>query len=136
LVAACRGWTLCSLLGLSNREGRIGLLALRRESGAQVLQLTLGLPRPAREAAHREAERGALPCHPVTALRVILRSGPDATGFIEQDTFWMNTYEATIKLPGGGLQKVQLQANSWAHARDLLTMQYGAGNFMNLHQKS
>lgn len=48
----------------------------------------------------------------------------------------MNTYEATIRLPGGGLQKVEIKANNWSHARDLLTMQYGSGNFMNLHQKS
>lgn len=47
----------------------------------------------------------------------------------------MNTYEATIKLPGGGLQKVQIQASNWSHACDLLTMQYGS-SFMNLHQKS
>ena len=47
----------------------------------------------------------------------------------------MNTYEATIRLPSGGLQKVEIRANTWAHARDLLTMQYGS-NFMNLHQKS
>jgi len=47
----------------------------------------------------------------------------------------MNTYEATIKLPSGGLQKVEIRANNWANARDLQTMQYG-GSFMNLHQKS
>ena len=47
----------------------------------------------------------------------------------------MNTYEATIRLPSGGLQKVEVRADNWAHARDLLTMQYGS-SFMNLHQKS
>ena len=46
-----------------------------------------------------------------------------------------NTYEATIKLVGGGQQKIELQADSWDHARRLLAMQYGAGNFLNLHQK-
>lgn len=46
-----------------------------------------------------------------------------------------NTYEATIKLSGGGLEKVTVKATSWAHARDLLATQYGADRVMNLHQK-
>lgn len=45
----------------------------------------------------------------------------------------MNTYQATIKV-GSGLQKVTVQASSLNHARQLLEMQYGRSNVMNLHQ--
>ena len=48
----------------------------------------------------------------------------------------MNTYQATIKLPGGGQQKVEIKAKDLASARGLLNMQYGSGNFMDLHQNS
>lgn len=47
----------------------------------------------------------------------------------------MNIYEATIKLPGGGLQKSTVQADNWDHARKLFAMQYGADKVMNVHQK-
>ena len=46
-----------------------------------------------------------------------------------------NTYEATVRLPSGGYEKVAVQATSWNHARQLLEMQYGAGRVMNLHQR-
>ncbi len=46
-----------------------------------------------------------------------------------------NTYEATIKLPGGGLETVTITATNWAHARALLSAQYGADRVINLHQK-
>lgn len=48
----------------------------------------------------------------------------------------MNTYEATVKLPPGGLAKVTVQANSTNHARQLLELQYGSGRVINLHQRS
>ena len=47
----------------------------------------------------------------------------------------MNTYEATVKLPEGGMAKVMVQANSTHHARQLLELQYGKGRVMNLHQR-
>lgn len=46
-----------------------------------------------------------------------------------------NTYEATIRLSGGGLEKVTVMAISLDHARQLLAAQYGAARVMNLHQK-
>ena len=46
-----------------------------------------------------------------------------------------NTYEATIRLPSGGLEKVSIQASNWNHAKQLLAAQYGADRVMNLHQK-
>lgn len=45
------------------------------------------------------------------------------------------TYEATIRLPSGGYEKVTVEATSWNHARQLLEMQYGAGRVQNLHQR-
>jgi hypothetical protein len=45
-----------------------------------------------------------------------------------------NTYEATIKLPGGGQEKVTVLATSYSNARALLAAQYGADKVMNLHQ--
>ena len=74
-------------------------------------------------------------CHRVTVLAAILPLGPHPADPRATRLCMMNTYEATIRLPSGGLQKVEIKANSWAHARDLLTMQYGS-SFMNLHQKS
>lgn len=47
----------------------------------------------------------------------------------------MNTYEATIKLPSGGLDKVTVKASSWNHAKQMLELQFGAGRVMNLAQK-
>lgn len=48
----------------------------------------------------------------------------------------MNTYEATIRLPSGGLLRVSVQADCWQHARELLELQYGQqGRIMNLHQR-
>ena len=47
-----------------------------------------------------------------------------------------NTYEATVKLPEGGMAKVMVQATSTNHARQLLELQYGKGRVMNLYQKS
>jgi len=47
----------------------------------------------------------------------------------------MNVYEATIRLPGGGLEKVQVRASSWSNAKQLVEMQYGAGSVMNLVRK-
>ena len=35
----------------------------------------------------------------------------------------MNTYEATVKLPQGGMAKVMVQATSTNHARQLLELQ-------------
>lgn len=46
-----------------------------------------------------------------------------------------NTFEATIRTPSGGLQKVIIQADNGCHARQLLEMQYGKGTVINLHQK-
>ena len=46
-----------------------------------------------------------------------------------------NTFEATIKLPSGGLQKVAIQSDNGSHAKQLLEMQYGKGNVINLHQR-
>jgi hypothetical protein len=46
-----------------------------------------------------------------------------------------NTYEATIRLPSGGQEKVTIEASSWNHARQLLELKYGAGRVMNLHQR-
>ena len=47
----------------------------------------------------------------------------------------MNTYEATVKLPQGGMAKVMVQANSTNHAKQLLELQYGTGRVINLHQR-
>ena len=47
----------------------------------------------------------------------------------------MNTYEATVKLPEGGYEKVSVTATSWQHARQLLELQYGKGRVMNLTQR-
>ena len=47
-----------------------------------------------------------------------------------------NIFEATIKLPGGGFQKVIVRSDNGSHARQLLELQYGKGNVINLHQKS
>jgi hypothetical protein len=47
----------------------------------------------------------------------------------------MNTYEATVKLPEGGMAKVMVQAKSANHARQLLELQYGQGRVFNLHQR-
>lgn len=47
----------------------------------------------------------------------------------------MNTYEATVKLPQGGIAKVMVQASSTNHAWQLLELQYGQGRVMNLHQR-
>jgi hypothetical protein len=47
-----------------------------------------------------------------------------------------NTYRATVKLPGGGLEKVTIQASNWDHARRLLHAQYGANNVQDVHQVS
>jgi len=47
-----------------------------------------------------------------------------------------NTYEATVRLPSGGYEKVTAEATSWwNHARQLLEMRYGAGRVQNLHQR-
>jgi hypothetical protein len=43
----------------------------------------------------------------------------------------MNTYEATVKLPEGGMAKVMVLANNSNHARQLLELQYGSGRVMN-----
>ena len=47
----------------------------------------------------------------------------------------MNTYEATVKLPQGGMAKVMVQAHNTNHARQLLELQYGSGRVMNLTQR-
>ena len=47
----------------------------------------------------------------------------------------LNTYEATVRLPEGGMAKVMVQASSSNHARQLLELQYGRGRVMNLHQR-
>ena len=52
-----------------------------------------------------------------------------------EDQVAQNTYEATIKLQNGDLEKVAIGATSWNHARQLLEAQYGVGRVMNLHQK-
>jgi len=46
-----------------------------------------------------------------------------------------NNYEATIRLPAGGYEKVSIEASSWNHARQLLEMKYGEGRVQNLHQR-
>ncbi len=46
-----------------------------------------------------------------------------------------NTYEATVKLPEGGIAKVMVQANGINHARQLLELQYGKGRVMDIHQR-
>ena len=45
-----------------------------------------------------------------------------------------NNYQAMIRLPGGGLQTITIQAKNPINARQLLEMQYGTGNVINLHQ--
>lgn len=45
------------------------------------------------------------------------------------------TYEATIRLPSGGYEKVTVEATSWNHARQLMEMMHGASRVMNLHQR-
>lgn len=45
-----------------------------------------------------------------------------------------NTYEGTLKLPNGGLEKVRVEASSWNHAKQMLEMKYGKGNVQNVHQ--
>ena len=47
----------------------------------------------------------------------------------------MNTYEATVKLPQGGMAKVMVQATSTNHAKQLLELQYCKGRVINLHQR-
>ena len=47
----------------------------------------------------------------------------------------LNTYEATVKLPEGGMARVMVQATSSNHARQILELQYGRGRVMNLHQR-
>jgi hypothetical protein len=47
-----------------------------------------------------------------------------------------NTYEATIRLPAGGYEKVTVSASSLSHARQLLELQYGSDRIINLHQHS
>ena len=47
----------------------------------------------------------------------------------------MNSYEATVKLPQGGMAKVIVNANSTNHAKQLLELQYGKGRVINLHQR-
>ena len=47
----------------------------------------------------------------------------------------MQTYEATVKLPQGGLAKVMVQATNLNHAKQLLELQYGKGRVINLHQR-
>ena len=37
------------------------------------------------------------------------------------------TYEATIKLPNAGLQRVRVNADSFANAKQMIEMQYGKG---------
>ncbi len=54
----------------------------------------------------------------------------------QRSTRPMNTYEATIRLPGGGQTRVTVQSDNTNHARQQLEMQYGRGNVMNLHQTS
>lgn len=46
-----------------------------------------------------------------------------------------NTYEATIRLPAGGYEKVTIEATSWNHARQLLEMKYRGGKVQDLHQR-
>lgn len=45
-----------------------------------------------------------------------------------------NTYQATLKLPNGGLEKVEVEASNWNHAKQMLEMKYGKGNVQNVHQ--
>ncbi|MFN7305458.1 MAG: hypothetical protein ACK5TQ_02620, partial [Acetobacteraceae bacterium] len=47
-----------------------------------------------------------------------------------------STYQATIRLPSGGLAKVSVEATSLNHARQLLELQYGKNRVMDLHQRS
>ena len=46
-----------------------------------------------------------------------------------------NTYEATIRLPSGGMLRVSVQADCWQHARELLERQHGRSAVLNLHQR-
>jgi hypothetical protein len=48
----------------------------------------------------------------------------------------MNTFEAKVKMSGGGYQKVTIQADNWSHAKQLLAAQYGAVNVYDVTQKS
>lgn len=45
-----------------------------------------------------------------------------------------NNYQAMIRLPSVGLQTITIQAKNLINARQLLEMQYGTGNVINLHQ--
>jgi len=47
----------------------------------------------------------------------------------------MSTFEAMVRLPNGGQEKVHIQASSWNHAKQLLEMQYGTGRVYNITQK-
>ena len=47
----------------------------------------------------------------------------------------MNTYRATLKI-GSGLQKVELQANSLYHAKEMFYKLYGKDKISNVCQKN
>ena len=43
-------------------------------------------------------------------------------------------FKATIKLPSNALQKVEIEAENWNNAKQLLAMQYGKENVINVCQ--
>ena len=45
-----------------------------------------------------------------------------------------NLYAAEIKAPGGGRVTVTIECDNSSHARQLVEMQYGLGNVINLRQ--
>jgi hypothetical protein len=42
----------------------------------------------------------------------------------------MNTYQATIRLPSGSVQKVTIQADTSWKAKEMLELQYGKGSVL------
>ena len=45
-----------------------------------------------------------------------------------------NLYAAEVKTPSGGRVKVTIESDNSSHARQLLELQYGRGNVLNLRQ--
>lgn len=44
------------------------------------------------------------------------------------------TFKAQVRLESNALQEVRIDATNWNNARQLLEMQYGKGNVMNVTQ--
>ena len=93
--------------------------------------LILGITTEFRRGRHRGI---ASPLHTIR-MHALATPGSGLEDAAMEDQMAQNTYEATIKLQNGDLEKVAIGATSWNHARQLLEAQYGVGRVMNLHQK-